>query len=286
MKLKYTSLFVIGLTAVQAMGQPAPSPAAISNALAAAAVEPVTPPDPHKVSYAIGMTWGDMLKNGYPDVNVDDVATGIKETMAGKPRYSEAEFKEIMNDFQKADRARQVERARLAAQKNKAAGEAFLATNAKEPGVVTLPSGLQYLVITNGTGATPATTNDIVTVNYRGTFIDGKEFDNSWAPSRTPVTRPAYTFIKGWVEALQLMKVGSRWKVFVPSDLAYGIAGYSPRIEPNASLIFEIELLSCAPAPTAANAAEPTSSPILYVPSQADAEKGALPHETNVPSAT
>jgi FKBP-type peptidyl-prolyl cis-trans isomerase len=125
---------------------------------------------------------------------------------------------------------------------NKKEGEAFLAANKSKPGVVTLPSGLQYKILTAGTGPKPTAT-DSVNCNYRGTLIDGKEFDSSYKRGK-PVTFPVTGVIKGWTEALQLMPVGSKWQLFIPSDLAYGDRGAGADIGPGATLVFEVELIS------------------------------------------
>ena len=129
-----------------------------------------------------------------------------------------------------------------AGEANKKEGEAFLADNKTKPGVVALPSGLQYKILTEGTGAKP-TAGDSVVCNYRGTLINGKEFDSSYKRGQ-PATFPVGRVIKGWTEALQLMPVGSKWQLFIPSDLAYGASGAGGDIGPNATLIFEVELIS------------------------------------------
>jgi FKBP-type peptidyl-prolyl cis-trans isomerase FklB len=130
-------------------------------------------------------------------------------------------------------------------EQNKATGAAFLAANKSKPGVVALPSGLQYKIITTGTGAKP-TAEDKVVCNYRGTLIDGKEFDSSYKRGQ-PATFPVTGVIKGWTEALQLMPVGSKWELYVPSDLAYGDRGAGPDITPGSTLVFEVELLKIEP---------------------------------------
>jgi FKBP-type peptidyl-prolyl cis-trans isomerase FklB len=139
-------------------------------------------------------------------------------------------------------RQKQQEKMQQAGATNKKEGDAFLAANKTKEGVVTLPSGLQYKILTAGTGPKP-TTSDSVACNYRGTLIDGKEFDSSYKRGQ-PATFPVAGVIKGWTEALQLMPVGSKWQLFVPSDLAYAERGSGPDIGPNATLIFEVELLS------------------------------------------
>jgi FKBP-type peptidyl-prolyl cis-trans isomerase len=181
------------------------------------------------------------------------------------------EMRDTLTAFQKE--FQQKKRMEIAA-KIKAEGEAFLATNKNNPGVVTLPDGLQYKVITNGTGATPAPT-DIVTVNYRGTFIDGKKFD-----SGHPAQFSVGGVIRGWTEALTRMKVGSKWELFVPPDLAYGEQGRPniPPIPPNSVLIFELELLStqsAPPPPPVASNNPPLTSDIIKVPSAGEIKQGA-----------
>ena len=162
-------------------------------------------------------------------------------------------------------RSKQEELGRQTAEKNKKAGEAFLAENKNKPGVkthpVSLPGGvtaeMQYKVITEGTGATPKS-NDTVTVNYRGTLISGKEFDSSTKRGNKPAKFPVNRVVRGWTEALQMMKVGSKWELYLPSSLAYGDKGYGPSIEPGSTLIFEMELTGIeAQAPPAAPAAPP-----------------------------
>ena len=154
------------------------------------------------------------------------------------------------------------------AAKNKAEGEAFLATNKTSPGVITLPDGLQYLVITNGSGSLPGS-NDVVTVNYRGTLLDGSEFDSSYKRGQ-PAQFPVGNVIHGWTEALQLMSVGSKWKLFIPGELAYGEQG-RPGIPPNSLLVFDVELLAAnQPKPPA-----PITSDIVKVPSLDEMKKGA-----------
>jgi FKBP-type peptidyl-prolyl cis-trans isomerase len=153
--------------------------------------------------------------------------------------------------------------------KNKKEGDAFLAANKNKPGVVTLPDGLQYKILTPGTGAKPAAT-DTVVVNYRGTLIDGTEFDSSYKRG-TPATFQVGRVIKGWTEALQLMPVGSKWQVVIPSDLAYGERGQST-IGPNSTLVFEVELMSIQPKPPAPAATAPpagTTPPAATTPAPA-----------------
>lgn len=272
---------MIGLVAVQAMAQDQKSASTNVSPTATTAVVPAVPPVPEmpdmdSVSYAIGMSWGATLKRNAPDANVDTIAKAMKDTMANTtPRLTEAEAQKIIRNYQIAYRAQ-------AAEKNKKAGEEFLAKNGKEAGVVTLPSGLQYSVITEGTGPTPTAT-DTAMVNYRGTLINGTEFDSSYKRNTPFPANIAGGIIKGWSEALQLMKVGSKWKVVIPPNLAYGERG-NGAIEPNSTLVFEIELLSIkAPTPAAAPAdAQAVSGDIIKVPSAEDLKKGAKPEVIKV----
>ena len=220
-------------------------------------------------SYAIGMMFGTRWKQQGIDVDYDWLVRGLKDAQAGGPTLmTEQEMGNTLNQYQRDNYAKQEKKRQELAEKNKKDGEAFLAENKTKPGVVPLPDGLQYKVITNGSGATPLS-NDMVTVNYRGTFIDGKEFDNS-AKTGHPMQYAVGNVIRGWTEALLQMKAGSKWQLFVPSDLAYGERG-RPGIEPNSVLIFEIELISAEPPPPPA----PLTSDIIKVPSQEEMKKGA-----------
>ena len=195
-----------------------------------------------KLSYAIGIDMGTSLKKNAVDVDPDIVYKGIKDALSGGTRLmTDQEIKDTIQTAQKELMAKQQEKMKAQAEKNKKEGEEFLAGNKMKPGVKTLPSGLQYKVITEGNGKMPKAT-DTVTVNYKGTLIDGTEFDSSYKRNE-PATFPVNGVIKGWTEALQLMKEGSKWELFVPANLAYGERGGGP-IGPNAVLIFEVELLS------------------------------------------
>jgi FKBP-type peptidyl-prolyl cis-trans isomerase FklB len=192
-----------------------------------------------KMSYIIGMDIGTNLKKQSIDIEPNIVARGIKDAIAGgKPLLSEQEVQETMAIFQKDMMAKQQE----VAKKNKKEGEVFLDENKKKEGVKTLASGLQYKVLKEGTGKKPKL-NDAVTVNYRGTLIDGTEFDSSYRRGQ-PASFPVSGVIPGWTEALPLMGEGAKWQLFVPSNLAYGERGAGAMIGPNATLIFEIELIS------------------------------------------
>ncbi len=196
-----------------------------------------------KVSYSMGVRVGSSLKKESIDINQDAFIQGFKDALSGdKKLMTDEEVNETLMNFQKEMMAKEAARLRELGEKNKKEGEAFLAENKKKEGVVTLPSGLQYKIIKEGDGKVP-TMNDIVTIHYRGTLIDGTEFDSSYSRGQ-PATFPVKGVISGFSEALQLMKVGSKWQLFIPPNLAYGERGAGEDIGPNATLIFEVELLS------------------------------------------
>ena len=196
-----------------------------------------------KVSYIIGMEIGKNFKKQSIDIDPDILTKGIKDAISGgKPLLTEQEIQENMVTFQKEMMAKQEELAKKLGENNKKEGEVFLAENKKKDGVKTLPSGLQYKVVKAGTGKKPKLT-DTVTTQYRGTLIDGTEFDSSYRRGQ-PVSFPVTGVIPGWTEALQLMEEGAKWQLFIPPNLAYGERGAGRDIGPNATLIFEIELVS------------------------------------------
>jgi FKBP-type peptidyl-prolyl cis-trans isomerase FklB len=233
-----------------------------------------------KVSYGVGMNIGTSLKRSGFEVDVDLLSAAIKDVMADKKtRLTEQEAREVITAYQQEVRAKKEQERLQIAEKNRKAGEEFLAANKTKEGVkthsVTLPDGktaeIQYKVVTEGTGATPGS-NDTVTVNYRGTFIDGKEFDSS-AKNGSPAKFSVRGVIPGWTAALQMMKVGAKWQVFIPSALAYGDMG-RPNIDPGSTLVFEVELLS-AETPPPPQAPAPLTSDIIRVPSADELKKGA-----------
>ncbi len=195
-----------------------------------------------KISYGIGLNIGKDFKEQDIDVDVNLLARGIRDSLTGaEAALSEEQMREAFEAFQQEIAAKQEAKSKAAAEKNLQDGEAFRAENGKQEGVVTLPSGLQYKVIEEGSGKTPSAA-DTVTVNYRGTLIDGSEFDSSYKRGE-PATFPVGGVIPGWTEALQLMKEGAKWQLVIPPDLAYGERGAAPVIGPNSTLVFEVELI-------------------------------------------
>lgn len=192
-----------------------------------------------RLSYIVGENMATQLKNDGVELDTDALVMAVSDVLAGNAsRLSEADKRATIEEMQKISQEKQAE----GAAKNKAAGEAYLAENAQKEGVTTTESGLQYKVLVAGDGAQP-TTNDQVQVHYRGTLIDGTVFDSSYDRGE-PIVFPVTGVIQGWVEALQLMKVGDKFELAIPSDLAYGANGSGPVIGPDATLVFEVELLS------------------------------------------
>ncbi len=196
-----------------------------------------------KNSYAIGVDIGNTLKRQAIDIDQNVFLQGVKDSMSGgKLILSDQEMRDTLSALQKEMMAKQAERTKKLSETNKKEGDVFMAENKKKDGVITLPSGLQYKVVKEGTGNMPKLA-DTVTVNYKGNLLDGTEFDSSYKRGE-PVTFPVNGVIPGWTEALQKMKVGSKWQLFVPSSLAYGERGAGNVIGPNAALIFDVELIS------------------------------------------
>jgi len=196
-----------------------------------------------KESYTLGVNTAKSMQQQSVDINPDIFARGLKDGFTGaKTALTDDEMRQVITVFQKEMTEKYAVKMKAVSEKNKKEGETFLAENKKKDGVKTLPSGLQYKVIKNGTGDSPKLT-DTVTTNYRGVLIDGMEFDSSYKRGQ-PAKFPVNGVIAGWTEALQLMKVGSKWQLFIPSNLAYGERGAGNMIGPNATLIFDIELIS------------------------------------------
>jgi FKBP-type peptidyl-prolyl cis-trans isomerase len=218
-----------------------------------------------KASYALGMNMGKQLRQNGAEIDVDLYMKALKEAMSGgKLLMTDEQVRETLMAFQTELRTKTLE-------KNKKDGESFLAENKKKEGVVTTASGLQYKIETKGTGKIPAS-NDTVVCHYRGTLVDGTEFDSSYKRSE-PSSFAVTGVIKGWTEALLMMPVGSKWKLFIPSDIAYGERG-RPGIPPNSTLQFDIELISikdpaeaaAKPVPAPAPAPGAVSKPIQIQP--------------------
>ena len=206
--------------------------------------------DKDKISYGYGMEIGKNLKRQGIEINADLLAQGLKATLNGdKTLLTDDEVRQTMMAFQQKMQASRAEKTKKEGDENKTKGDAFLAENKKKEGVQALPSGLQYKVVTKGNGPVPKA-DDTVKTHYRGTLIDGTEFDSSYKRGE-PATFGVTQVIKGWTEALLLMPVGSKWQLFIPADLAYGPGG-RPGIPPNSTLLFDIELISIEPKAEAA----------------------------------
>jgi FKBP-type peptidyl-prolyl cis-trans isomerase FklB len=261
MKRMGMTVLALGLLAcsVRAQQAPAKAPAAPPAKAPAAAPAPsgqaptLAPgfkTQKEKTSYAIGMEMGKGVKAQGLDVDPTILMQGLKDALSdAKSQMSEDELRQVITSLQQEIRQKQMQMQEAAAAENKTKGDAFLAENAKKEGMVVLPDGLQYKVLTSGQGKKPVET-DTVLCNYKGTFVDGSEFDSS-AKAGKPVPFEVKNVIPGFKEVLQLMPVGSKWQVFVPSNLAYGERGAGGVIGPNATLIFEIELVSIQETPPA-----------------------------------
>lgn len=236
--------------AVQASSAHTKTGTAVQNGSA-----PVYTSQKDRMSYAVGMNIADTLRTKKYDLNPEAVAQGLKDSLSGgKLQMTEPEADSmvtILKDEMKARKEAEQEQAEQqataeqrtqAAEANKKEGEAFFAANKTKEGIVVLPSGLQYRILKQGDGPKPTSADNVV-CNYRGTMINGTEFDSSYKRGK-PITFPVSGVIKGWTEALQLMPTGSKWQLFIPSDLAYGPRGAGGLIGPNATLIFEVELIS------------------------------------------
>jgi len=208
---------------------------------AAEPVEPKTESD--KISYSVGYRLGSDFKRQEVDIKSDMLVQGIEDaTSGGEALMTEEEMRTVMMSLANRVKAEQMEKMKKQGAENVKAGEAFLAENAGKEGVKTTDSGLQYKVITAGEGKSPQK-SDKVTVHYRGTLIDGTEFDSSYSRGE-PATFGVGQVIPGWTEALQLMKEGDKWEIVIPSQLAYGERGAGAKIPPSSTLIFEVELIS------------------------------------------
>lgn len=243
--------------------------ASVTLASLAPAAETELKDQKDKVSYSIGLDIGTTLKRQLIDVNAQLLNKGIQDGLSGaKGLLTDEQMKETMAAFQKDMMAKQAAAKKVTAEKNAAEGKKYLADNKAKEGVKTTASGLQYKVIKEGTGPSPKAT-DTVKVNYRGTTIDGTEFDSSYKRGE-PATFPVNRVIKGWTEALQLMKAGSKYQLVIPADLAYGERGAGSDIGPDATLLFEVELVGIVPEGTS-----PSPKPAAYDSSRPAGQPGA-----------
>jgi FKBP-type peptidyl-prolyl cis-trans isomerase FklB len=211
----------------------------MAGSMQAAEEKPDLKDPKQRASYSIGADIGSNFKRQEIEIDAKALAAGLSDALAGKTTLTEAEMKETLNTFRKDLQAKMEVKQKSAGDKNVKEGEAFLAANAKKDGVKTTASGLQYKVIKSGTGASPKS-SDSVKVHYHGTLVDGTVFDSSVERGTFGVGE----VIPGWTEALQLMKEGDKWQLYIPSKLAYGERAAGPKIGPNSTLIFDVELLS------------------------------------------
>ncbi len=253
-------------TSSQQSSQTAPATQSAPAANTQQAAPPATPNIPglptkkDQVSYAIGMNIGKGLHRDTIDVDPNVILQGLKDGLGdGKTLMTDDQAQQSLMALQMEVRAQQEVKRKQEAVDNQKAGEAFLAANKNKPGVVTTADGLQYKIITQGTGPKP-TIDDVVTVNYKGTLINGKEFDSSYKRGE-PATFPVRGVIKGWTEALQLVPVGTKFELWLPPDLAYGEHGAGQDIGPNEALVFEVEVMSVKPAEKPKTSSEQPKTP-------------------------
>jgi FKBP-type peptidyl-prolyl cis-trans isomerase FklB len=285
MKLVYFSGLVLGTClALQAADAPVARPSipsltltnnagtngpiVLSNPEAAAVLKNNT----DMLSYSLGLNMGNNLKMSDVEFDPELVLRGLKDAASGKGALmTQQEIQRVQDVVRREITSKREAKAKKLGEKNKTEGEAFLAENAKKPGVKSFENGLQYKIVKEGTGPKPKPT-DRVKVQYRGTLIDGKEFDSSYKRGPEPATFNVTGVIKGWTQALTNMPVGSKWELYIPSNLAYGERGSGQMIEPNSTLIFDVELVDIAQPELPP---QPVTSDIIKVPSKAELDKGA-----------
>jgi FKBP-type peptidyl-prolyl cis-trans isomerase FklB len=277
MKSTFISILAIGLLALQAGAEdkkaPLPAKAPQLSFPQKPALPDEAPPSKEKISQAVGVLVGNSIKSQMMEIDTEVMTKALKDMLSGKPTpVTLEEAQTTMRNYQRGMAGKVEAQRKEQGEKNVKIGEDFLAANAKKAGVTTLPSGLQYKVLKEGTGAIPKA-SDRVSVHYAGTLIDGTEFDSSVKRGK-PASFAVGGVIKGWTEALQLMKTGSKWQLFIPSALAYGEQGGGPKIGPNAVLLFDVELLTIdTPPPATTN--QVVSGEIIKVPSAEELKKGA-----------
>jgi FKBP-type peptidyl-prolyl cis-trans isomerase len=242
MKLRYVTVLTVGLLTTQvAVAEESSVDSTTAKTETTNPSQSITS-QKDKLSYSFGLNIGKNLKQQEVDVSLDMLVRGIKDVLFDiDPLMTQEEVTEVLMSHQKERLAKQAEERKQVADKNLQEGTEFLQKNKGKEGIITLPSGLQYRVIKQGEGKSPKA-DDTVTTHYRGTLINGTEFDSSYSRG-TPATFPVKGVIPGWTEALQLMKEGAKWQLFIPADLAYGEGGRG-RIEPNSTLLFDLELIS------------------------------------------
>lgn len=262
--------------------KPATESAAKTSTTKPAATPPALNTKKDKVSYAIGADLGNKLKSSAIDVDPAILTGALKDVLTGKKAaMTDDEIRATLTDLTKEMQQKQQAAAKEQTEKNKKQGDDFLAANKTKEGVVALPSGLQYKVLKAGDGPKPTAT-DTVVCNYKGTLIDGKEFDSSYKRGQ-PATFPVSGVIKGWTEALQLMPVGSKWELFIPADLAYGDRQAGPDITPGSTLIFEVELMSIQQKSASAAAPE-KAAPEKAAPAASDKTPDKAPDKADKPA--
>lgn len=280
--LKLALIFGFGMALLQVPASAQDKPAGMNAPTNAPKLSPAELKQ--NMSYAIGTDIGKNLKRGGVELDLDVLSTALKEAMAGNPsKLTDQQVQEAIGNYRKEAVAKRDEERLKSAEKNRKEGAAFLAANKTKPGVKTFEAKLadgttaemQYKVITEGTGAVPKT-NDTVSVNYKGTLINGKEFDSSakhgGQPAKIPLNRDN---VRGRAEALGMMKAGSKWELYLPSTLAYGDQQVAPNLEPGSTLIFEVELVGTEAPPPPPPPAQPLTSDIIRVPSAEELKKGA-----------
>lgn len=242
MKAILTSLLAVGICGLVGAADPKPAATFKDNR--------------DKTSYSLGVNIGNSMKMQGAEINADEVASGLRDALAGKAKLEEKEVREILMAWQQELRAKRTEKMKVEGEANKKAGEAWLTANSQKPGVKTTPSGLQYKVLVPGKGAQPKG-EDTVSAHYKGSLTDGTEFDSSYSRGK-PLTIPVRGVVAGWQEALTNMHVGDKWELYVPGNLAYGERGSPPKIGANATLVFEMELLGIEAPNTNASPAFPS----------------------------